>query len=280
MALSLRNVARTRYGITGRFSVRGNVLGKLNPTINFRTAEGEVSLLLILTPPLKATIVSFTPTVAQGTGGVTLTWHVEPPTPWLARNTQIALFTRPSEVFLPEDLFLPLTRFDLPFTGSHGEGPHLGTTTYRLMVMVMVQGGMLETMQDVSVTITQQGPTVTPTPPSAPPSMARASQVELYNCSTDHRYVYIWLRDLSMNTQENLGQFPPQYDITGMCPGDASPYVITFPNPGHLYEVVAVDPEMLNCNGQDDPTNYDCRRWYSQTLISSADGPIYQGTIP
>lgn len=96
MDLSLRTIAHNRYRIAGGFSVKHDVLGKIDPGLNYRTADGKVSLRLILTPPLKPKIVSFSAKAAGpgGTNPVTFAWQVEPPTPWLKGNTDVTLLAK------------------------------------------------------------------------------------------------------------------------------------------------------------------------------------------
>jgi hypothetical protein len=173
MDLSLRTIAHNRYGLTGHFSVRNDVLNKLDSGVNYRTADRSVSLRLILTPPLKPKIVSFN-AKASGPGEmnpVSFAWNVEPPTSWLKGNTSVKLCGKDSfnQIFWSIDV------------GKNGNGligmknqSFTSTThdtitfTFELSANVTVQGGMLDTTKDIPVEI------VPPPPPPPPPQPEQA----------------------------------------------------------------------------------------------------------
>jgi hypothetical protein len=107
------------------------------------------------------------------------------------------------------------------------------------------------------------------------------SKVALYNCNSDMRTVYIWVNDLTAQTgwQQVAPPLPSQYDGDGPCgPGTgAQPKVISLANQ-HEYQIVAVDPEDIECDGQNDPTIGSCARW-GTSAIGLSNGPVQTFTI-
>jgi len=258
MALSLRNTVRIRYGITGRFSIINDVLSRarhdFGPGIA-RTPNG-ISLLLLLEalrvyPPGIPTQV----TAVAGDAQATVFWQAPSSdggspifryniAAWDAR-TRIAITgtTTDGNTFSTVCCRTPLTNgvpyfFRVWATNAAGDG--LGSDSN----------------------------TVTPMPvgPSG------VSQVALYNCHSDMRTVYIWVNDLTAQTGwQQTDTLPPQYD-GGSCPaGNAQPVVISLANQ-HVYQIVAVDPEDLGCDGQNDPTIPSCQRLFKNE-VGASNGP-------
>jgi hypothetical protein len=111
-----------------------------------------------------------------------------------------------------------------------------------------------------------------------PPPVTGVREVDFYNCNADMRVVYIWSRDLTASgSWQNLGDLPAQYDAQGDCPGDAMPLTVSLQD-GHEYELAAVDPEGVTCNGHNDPSVVGCRRWYA-VATGSSQGQVIPVTI-
>jgi PKD repeat protein len=108
------------------------------------------------------------------------------------------------------------------------------------------------------------------------PPVQGNSEVWIYNCSSEHHSLSIWLRDATAATSwERQGTLPPQWDATfGYCPAEgAAPMKLPLQD-GHVYEIKAVDP--IWCNGEDDPNIGSCTKAEAWALGDS-DGPI--GTL-
>ena len=84
------------------------------------------------------------------------------------------------------------------------------------------------------------------------------SQVPMYNCLSDGDDAHFWAYDETAGGQwQSVGSQSVQSDDAGSCPGSGSSPVTFTPSDRHVYDLVAVDPGMDNCSG-DDPTDYDC----------------------
>jgi uncharacterized protein with LGFP repeats len=99
------------------------------------------------------------------------------------------------------------------------------------------------------------------------------SAVEFFNCQPDGHTVYVWALDATAGSGwENRGSIPSQRDSSGICPGPGSrPLTVALRN-GHEYQLVAVDPDGITCDGQNDPTIIGCQRW-SSIVMGSDQGP-------
>jgi hypothetical protein len=104
-------------------------------------------------------------------------------------------------------------------------------------------------------------------------SVLGVKQLNLYNCNTDNRPVYVWVFDATERLWANKGQINSQYDTRSRsCPAStAIPMQLTFKS-RHSYIVVAVDEGNINCGGND-PTTISCQR-LSVRLIGDDKGQI------
>ena len=245
MTLSLRNVVHTRYGLAGSFSIRNDVLSRLPHDVNCRTADGKVSLRLILTPPIAPFIASFTTSREKvpENDKVTLAWDVRLPTAWLSKNT-----------------FVELNHAGVGLSGQKDFTPHFPSTTYELVAYVRVPGGRADASKKIVVNVdrpTPQGP----------------SKLLFFNCSSERHTLHFWVRDYTASTGwVEKGSLSPQYDQWGTCPGGgATPFVISLED-RHDCEIVAVDPDGYTCGGHNDPTIVGCRKW-AVRVTGSKSGP-------
>lgn len=91
------------------------------------------------------------------------------------------------------------------------------------------------------------------------------NHIEVFNCNTNRRTVYLWTRDVTQDAQAPFvekGSLPAQFS-DGKCPplpdSPSRPLIIPLTD-GHQYELVAVDPENLQCEGKKNPNDPPCGR--------------------
>lgn len=102
-------------------------------------------------------------------------------------------------------------------------------------------------------------PAPTPKPP-VPMGGAGYSGVEISNCHTDHRPVYVWVREWPPGiapVSNYLGEFKAQYNDNGQCPwdnngGPADPFTVPVEfgkklESKRIYEIFCVDPDANGC---------------------------------
>ena len=259
MALSLRNIVRIRYGITGSFSIINDVLSRARHDFGqgiARTPNG-ISLRLLLealrvNPPGIPTQV----TAVAGDAQATVFWQA------------------PSS-----DGGSPIFRYNIAAWDAMRRIGITGTTTdgnarSAVCCRTPLTNGVPYFFRVWATNAAGDGfgsdsNTVTPMP--AGPS--GVGQVALYNCHDQRRTVYIWVNDLTAQTGwQQRDSLPPQYD-DGSCPaGNAQPVVISLANQ-HVYQIIAVDPENLGCDGQNDPTIVSCQRSITNA-VGASNGPV------
>jgi hypothetical protein len=111
--------------------------------------------------------------------------------------------------------------------------------------------------------------------PSAPPGDESASagyeKAAIYNCDPDqHRFTY-WVADLSNGSTQQHGPIDAMYSEAGYCPDPTDdPFELDL-EPGHSYQIVAVDPASIGCEGRNDPTIVACAK-HQFLLIGAANG--------
>jgi hypothetical protein len=115
-----------------------------------------------------------------------------------------------------------------------------------------------------------------PTPPPPPPTPG-FSKALIYNCSTDHRSIDVYKRDITAGEALTFIQtLGTSYDDWGTCPGiGAEPLTIDLVD-GHFMQIVFVDSEMIGCmdeNGGVDPERSSCQRDV-RVLLGKASGPM------
>jgi hypothetical protein len=93
---------------------------------------------------------------------------------------------------------------------------------------------------------------------TAPTSPYGYSSVPMYNCSSDGADAYFWAFDQTTGGQWQLvGSQSALYDDAGSCPAAGSSPEVFTPSDHHVYELVAVDPTLAGCSGND-PSDYAC----------------------
>lgn len=93
--------------------------------------------------------------------------------------------------------------------------------------------------------------------------------VQIYNCHSDQRGVYIWTYDATTRTYADKGSAASNWS-SGSCPYGA-PFTATLTNT-HQMQIIAVDPQGLTCGGQNDPTIVGCQRFKSLFMLGDDNG--------
>lgn len=119
---------------------------------------------------------------------------------------------------------------------------------YCIRVRAFNRGGNSANSSEVCATI-----------PESPQPVQGFSQVAFFNCHNERRTVHIWMRDLTADSSwSEQGSLPSQWQGSS-CPAGASPFIVSLPDE-HLYLIIAVDPDALNCGGNNDPQIGSCQR--------------------
>jgi hypothetical protein len=86
-----------------------------------------------------------------------------------------------------------------------------------------------------------------------------ASKVCIFNCHVQYYDVNVWVLDETENTgwQEVKHGLDHQYDNSGSCPGQGSPFEMDLTD-GHIYHFRVLDPDSDYCSGENDPLNGGC----------------------
>jgi hypothetical protein len=102
--------------------------------------------------------------------------------------------------------------------------------------------------------------------------------VALFNCKDNQHTLHIWTRDLTAGSAwQEEGTITSQWD-NGSCPAAGSTPLVVNLQAAHQYLIAAVDPESLNCGGENDPTNINCIPW-NQNFLGLPGGPTFPVTI-
>lgn len=110
-----------------------------------------------------------------------------------------------------------------------------------------------------------------PVPPPPPPVQEVGyGSVAAYNCQTEQHRLYFWTSDLTTGAITQSGLTDAMYSEAGTCP-DLNDAPESFSvQPGHILQVVAVDPEAIGCEGQNDPNILACV--YGSLAVRGATG--------
>ena len=167
MTLSLKDVVHTRYGITGSFSVINDVLSKVKQAVSeevYRSADGSVSLRLILSPPIPPVVPDFSASRTKVTDlnpAVTLGWNVLPPRSWLIRNTYVHIIALQGP---PPDGILRTSWYHLPLSGTVTDNAESPATYYLFEADVIMPSGTAAVKAQIAVQVDRTQP--------PPPSLA------------------------------------------------------------------------------------------------------------
>ncbi len=97
-----------------------------------------------------------------------------------------------------------------------------------------------------------------PAEPPRPATLPGTARLSVYDCSTDHRVIQVWTRDVTAGgAWKNHGALDHQYHASGQCPS-GDPMVINL-EPDHVSLVSAVDTALTGCPGNQ-PNHPLCRR--------------------
>lgn len=97
--------------------------------------------------------------------------------------------------------------------------------------------------------------------------------VQIYNCHSDQRSVYIWTHDAATGAYTDKGSAGSNWS-SGSCPYGA-PFAATLTN-AHQMQIIAVDPQGLTCGGQNDPTISGCQRLVTPYMLGDSNGTTVQ----
>src|SRR5690606_26345922 len=109
----------------------------------------------------------------------------------------------------------------------------------------------------------------------APPGEAESGigheRALIYNCDPDQHRFHYWIGDMTAGSTDTEGPVDAMYSETGFCPDPAGePYELELDD-GHQYQVVAVDPEAVGCEGRNDPSIVACAK-HAFALAGAANG--------
>jgi hypothetical protein len=111
------------------------------------------------------------------------------------------------------------------------------------------------------------GPSPTPTPPAS-----GISRVDVFNCHSEERPVYVWTFDTTQNFWVERGKVAPMWNNGSCGPLTSLPFKVPLDH-GHQYWFVVVDPELTACSGNN-PQDSACQRsFYTAPLLGDMNGP-------
>jgi hypothetical protein len=118
-------------------------------------------------------------------------------------------------------------------------------------------------------TLPEPEPTPTPTP-----SPTGIKEIQVFNCHLEHRPVWVWTFDFTLNMWTNHGKVLPISTKDGSCDTTGvTPFTVPLQQ-GHWFGYVAVDPDLLGCSGND-PNDVLCRRsTITNSLLGDPNGPV------
>jgi hypothetical protein len=95
--------------------------------------------------------------------------------------------------------------------------------------------------------------------PQPDPSSPGFSKVVISNCHTEHRDVHVWRLDANGAPPDEVGMLTADYNDWGTCPVGVDTLDVDLQD-GHDYLLVAVYPDAIGCDGDNDPMKLACRR--------------------
>jgi hypothetical protein len=114
-------------------------------------------------------------------------------------------------------------------------------------------------------------------PPNPPPEFG-VRRVDVYNCNSDYRDVHVWTKDLAQGYWVERGTASSLWQ-GGSCPGNGLPFTVNLED-GHDYWFVVVDPDLIGCDGQNNPEATFCQRsYYGAPLHGLGDGPVLVNVV-
>lgn len=115
-------------------------------------------------------------------------------------------------------------------------------------------------------------------PPTPPEEVTGYSSINVFNCISEQRPLYIWTRDVTQSYWVQRGIAPSLWS-GGSCPGSAAPFVVPLQD-GRSFWFAAVDPQLIGCDGTNDPQYSACQRSiYTSPLQGDKDGPAVSNVI-
>ncbi|MCI0331309.1 MAG: fibronectin type III domain-containing protein, partial [candidate division Zixibacteria bacterium] len=95
-------------------------------------------------------------------------------------------------------------------------------------------------------------------------------EVEIFNCYSERRTVYVWVRDITIGgSWRQMGSVPSHWPSSGPCPM-GTPLVVPLID-GHVYQIRAVEPNDVDCGS--------CLKMECAPIKADAAGPVYRATV-
>ncbi len=213
-----------------------------------------------------------------------------PPPPAVPSNLRVTAKTASSLSLKWSDNSNNERRFFINYEGSGESRPraNLGASTTSHLFTGLDSNkqycfnGQAENLFGVSASTplvcgrTSPEPQPTPTPTTSP--QPGFSSIHVFNCNVDQRPVHIWTRNVTQSVWVNRGTVAAQYS-RGSCPGSSAPFKVPLED-GHSFWFVAVDPQLIACDGQNNPELSACQRSiFTKPLPGKANGPALPHTI-
>lgn len=111
-----------------------------------------------------------------------------------------------------------------------------------------------------------------------PPAPFGFDRIEVFNCHSEQRSVFVWTFDIATGVFKNHGSAPSLWNGSSCLIMGSQPLKVPLDN-GHSFILIGVDPKADGC-GSNDPTNPFCQRFKSTGAFPGmTGGPAWQQTM-
>jgi hypothetical protein len=100
-------------------------------------------------------------------------------------------------------------------------------------------------------------------------------QAQITNCNSEKRSVEIWIYDAATNSYSDKGSAPSNWSGDSCTFPSLSPFTVSLPA-GHQVTIIGVDPQLVACGGQTDPTISACQKLITSPMLGDANGTTAQ----
>ena len=116
-----------------------------------------------------------------------------------------------------------------------------------------------------------------PGPDTPPPTSSQGfSAVHAYNCTVDQFRVFYWMFDHTTGGLFSIGPADAMYSETGFCPDPNDNSAVPFDlKAGHVHEIRVVAPDMIGCEGRNDPFVVACVKHQQSFIGNAQSGAFY-----
>lgn len=150
------------------------------------------------------------------------------------------------------------------------------------IISVTTAGGGQRTVKTVYVVYPVREGAGAPTPVQPPPDEngqpAGFEHLTIRNCDPDHHAFHYWIADATDGSVEQEGPEDALYSDAGFCPDPQQEALTIDLDAGHVYSIVAVDPEAIGCDGRNDPTIVACAK-HNFGIVGAANGKTAYVTL-